>query len=283
MLWRQVHPDQCRDLRRPQLNSQTCSSQGFACGSLACADNCSAFDTDGCTTCGDNNTNGPDFCDGSDLNGQTCMASGFDMGSWRASSTARRYNQSGCGDFCGNGMIDNMEDCDSGMLGGVTCATVPGQTYDAGTLTCNNMSCTFNDLACTDCGDGIKEGAEECDDGNMIDNDLCGNDCKPPVCGDNVMEGNEQCDGGVGGATCNSVNAAFDGGTLSCNNGACTYNTSACTDCGNGAKEAGEVCDGGDLGGQTCMGLDPLLYDGGTLGCNPGCGGFNVSMCNMIP
>jgi hypothetical protein len=46
--------------------------------------------------------------------------------------------------------------------------------------------------------------------------------------------------------------------------------------CGNGVIESGEVCDGADLGGQTCVGLG---FSGGTLACNAGCSAFNTSAC----
>ena len=45
--------------------------------------------------------------------------------------------------------------------------------------------------------------------------------------------------------------------------------------CGNNLKEAGEQCDGTDLGGATCQSLG---YSGGTLSCNPNCT-FNTSNC----
>ena len=45
--------------------------------------------------------------------------------------------------------------------------------------------------------------------------------------------------------------------------------------CGNDIKEAGEQCDGTDLGGQACVNRG---FTGGTLGCNAGCT-FNTSNC----
>ena len=43
----------------------------------------------------------------------------------------------------------------------------------------------------------MRAGVEQCDDGNTVDDDGCGNDCKVPVCGDGVREGSEQCDLGA--------------------------------------------------------------------------------------
>ena len=38
----------------------------------------------------------------------------------------------------------------------------------------------------TTCGDGTKEGLEECDDGNTANNDGCSEQCVEEVCGDAV-------------------------------------------------------------------------------------------------
>ena len=50
--------------------------------------------------------------------------------------------------------------------------------------------------------------------------------------------------------------------------------------CGNNLLEGGEVCDGTDLGGQTCVGLG---FTGGTLACNGTCSAFDTSACTSDP
>jgi BNR repeat-like domain len=45
--------------------------------------------------------------------------------------------------------------------------------------------------------------------------------------------------------------------------------------CGNNAREAGEACDGMDLGGKTCA---SLTFTGGSLACKPNCA-FDTSGC----
>lgn len=45
--------------------------------------------------------------------------------------------------------------------------------------------------------------------------------------------------------------------------------------CGNGLREPGEACDGSELGGETCVGLD---FVGGTLGCTVECE-LDVTQC----
>ena len=46
----------------------------------------------------------------------------------------------------------------------------------------------------TRCGDGVKSGAEVCDDGNADTTDDCTNACQAPACGDGVMSVSEECD-----------------------------------------------------------------------------------------
>lgn len=50
--------------------------------------------------------------------------------------------------------------------------------------------------------------------------------------------------------------------------------------CGNDIKEAGEVCDGIDLGGETCVSQG---FESGTLICAVGCGSFDTSGCSYVP
>jgi cysteine-rich repeat protein len=55
-------------------------------------------------------------------------------------------------------------------------------------------------LQCVVCSDGLTEGSEECDDGNLNDNDDCTNACTDAICGDASLWdqglGSEQCDDG---------------------------------------------------------------------------------------
>ncbi len=50
----------------------------------------------------------------------------------------------------------------------------------------------------------------------------------------------------------------------------------ACTDCGNGILGAGELCDGWNLGCETCVSQG---FGGGTLGCDSTCDAYDVSGC----
>jgi cysteine-rich repeat protein len=91
------------------------------------------------------------------------------------------------------------------------------------------------------CGNGVLDAGEECDDGNDVSTDSC-NQCVATVCGNGIVEGDEECDDG------NPID--FDG----------------CTDCkvavcGDGVREGSEECDdGNDVGFDGCTGcrFDPV-------------------------
>ncbi len=62
-----------------------------------------------------------------------------------------------------------------------------------------------------DCGNGVKESGEECDDGNTVNGDGCSSTCQKeedePDCGNGVKESGEECDDGntVNGDGCSST------------------------------------------------------------------------------
>jgi TQXA domain-containing protein len=112
--------------------------------------------------------------------------------------------------------------------------TEPGEQCDDGNQN-NNDNCTN---ACQNkrCGDGFQQPGEQCDDGNQNQNDACKNNCTLNVCGDQVVNpATEECD---------------DGNTV--NNDGCT---NACTSpiCGDGIVQTGEECDDGNqVNGDAC-------------------------------
>ena len=82
-------------------------------------------------------------------------------------------------DTCGDGAIDDGEECDLGVANS------------------DNGACT-SDCMLAYCGDGFRQlGVEECDDGNGEDTDACTTTCLDAVCGDGfVHDGVEPCDDG---------------------------------------------------------------------------------------
>jgi hypothetical protein len=112
---------------------------------------------------------------------------------------------------CGDGIIDNGEQCDGSDLGSATCQS---EGFVNGTLTCT-ASCTFDLAVCSTCGDGIVSGDEACDGSDF------------------------------GGATCVSLGHAP--GNLACSSDCSTIDTSGCTGGFVPANTSftGTVCDDG--------------------------------------
>ncbi len=141
------------------------------------------------------------------------------------------------------------------------------------------------------CGDGIVEGTERCDDGNIQDNDGCSSTClvepgwtcattwEPticqPLCGDGRLVGSEECDGiAFREHSCSDLDLGE--GTLGCRS--CHYDLAHCSHkplCGNGIVEYGEDCDTDDFGNQTCA---TMGFDSGHLACSMSCQ-FDLSQC----
>ena len=178
------------------------------------------------------------------------------------------------GKTCGNGLLNQGEECDGTKLNNKTCYLLG---YDGGKLSCNT-NCTFNKALCYKCGDGVVNGAEKCD-GGALGNKTCQTEqydggtlkCNPNCtldtsgcykCGDKKMNGQEQCDGSdYGGKTCALL--GYVGGNLGCTGG-CNYDFSNCYKCGDGKKNGTEECDGTDLGGATCVNKS---FHSGTVKC----------------
>ncbi|HEY2946448.1 MAG TPA: prenyltransferase/squalene oxidase repeat-containing protein, partial [Vicinamibacteria bacterium] len=130
-------------------------------------------------------------------------------------------------------------------------------------------ACDGTDLRGATCGGlGLGTGVVSCTATCALDTSGCSG---PPRCGDGVINRPvEACDGGdLGGQSC--LGLGLGPGTLGCSS-SCTFDTSGCTApprCGDGViNQPGEVCDGADLGGKTCVDVGFL---GGTLACHADC------------
>jgi uncharacterized repeat protein (TIGR01451 family) len=105
--------------------------------------------------------------------------------------------------------------------------------------TCSE-ECTLENLPY--CGDGtVNQTSEQCDDGNDDDNDVCANDCTLNTCGDGEVNNGEVCDDG----TNNGVPCVPAYGKT------CSYCSNVCSEieltgpyCGDGVKNGSEQCDG---------------------------------------
>jgi hypothetical protein len=148
-------------------------------------------------------------------------------------------------DPCGNGMIDNGEDCDGVDLGGADCVS---QGFDQGMLACND-DCTFDVSACETieefCGDGIVNLAEQCE-ANML--------------------GNADC-----------LSQGFVFGTLACNAGTCMYDTSGCQNAWFEDFEEGGMPAGWTSGGNLNWSITSADKHAGTWAIRAGAVGHDQS------
>jgi hypothetical protein len=220
---------------------------------------------DGSQTCGNGVIEGNEECDSQDLNQQTCETLGASGGTLTCTVQCT-YDLTGCQDICGNDIKESNEECDGADLGAMTCADLghrPGQ------LACTS-DCTYDVSGCgvpPNCGDGVVDTDEECDDGADGDPcDGCLDDCTTIVnnCGDGFVCGNEQCDDGADGDPCDGclddcttiVNNCGDGfvcGDEQCDDGANGDPCDGCLDdcttivnnCGDGFVCGNEQCDDG--------------------------------------
>jgi len=98
------------------------------------------------------------------------------------------------------------------------------------------------------------------------------------LCGNGAIDSGEVCDGSnLNGATCEML--GFGAGTLLCAANCLSFDMSACgpsLTCGDGVKNGADVCDGDDLGGQSCQ---TQGFSAGDLKCLSNCGGFDTSSC----
>ncbi len=182
---------------------------------------------------------------------------------------------------CGDGTIDDDEDCDDSN-------TADGDGCSA-TCTVEDMFvCDGEPSVCVpDCGDGVIFGDEECDDGDMGNGDGCSSACtiepgwscggEPSLCGtgcgDGTIAGAEGCDDG---------NAeSGDGCSASCqleSGWSCEDEPSICTtECGDEAIIGPEECDDGEaIDGDGCSAqclVETGWYcDGEPSSCETVCG-----------
>jgi cysteine-rich repeat protein len=126
------------------------------------------------------------------------------------------------------------------------------------------------------CGNGVVDGTEQCDDGNLVSSDGCDGNCSLTSCGNGVVTAPEQCDDGnnVAGDGCSPIcgleGACGDGIVSSfeqCDDGnvvsgdGCDSNCKV-TGCGNGIAAGSEQCDAGAANGiDLCCSSSCQLLD----------------------
>ncbi|MFT6627080.1 MAG: cysteine-rich repeat protein [Flavobacteriales bacterium] len=154
--------------------------------------------------------------------------------------------------------------CDSfDVMAEITCAGSTVETCDNGELNEDVADVCRTDCQLPECGDGILDTGEECDDGNDIEDDFCSSICAAPFCGDGIRQGDEACDNGA-----ENSDSAPDACRLDCSVAACgdlvIDSAETCDDgndvdndecrndcvigsCGDGTVDDGEPCDDGNL------------------------------------
>lgn len=231
-------------------------------------------------SCGDGFLDPGEQCDGADLGGADCTAGDYYEGTLgcRADCT---YDFAACTGRCGDNRLDPSEVCEGGELRDQTCETLG---FQSGQLACT-AACAYDTTNCVGvCGDGSKDLNEACDDSNHTVGDGCSPGCTvetgwsctgnpswcTPICGDGLLKGEEPCDGdNLDGATC--LSRGFYGGALACTTNCEAFEESGCEGrCGDGVIQfdEGELCDGTDLNGQTCLALG---MSGDGLVCDAAC------------
>ncbi|HEX6245511.1 MAG TPA: fibro-slime domain-containing protein, partial [Polyangiales bacterium] len=208
-----------------------------------------------------------------DMSVQQAAGEECDQGSNNSPASNPAYNSctTVClnGPRCGDGIIQqSQEPCDNGFnedtyaysadACGPGCTPVPrcgDGTVQAAVEQCDNGTANSDgayDGCRSDCqwgpycGDGVKNGSEECDDpnGNVAytrDGTGCSYECKRnvPSCGDGVRNGSEQCDDG----------AAKNDGSY----GGCKADCTRAPHCGDGVvQQDSEKCDDGPSGSPKC-------------------------------
>lgn len=203
---------------------------------------------------------------------------------------------------CGDGTIDPGENCDDGnQISGDGCTSdccieswdpICYPTYPC---RCGDGILQRADEACDDgnhdagdgcyrckiepprehCPNGVLDEGEECDDGNLVDDDACDNFCyRNPcivliVCGNGVLEAGEACDDGnvSDGDGCAAHCATVEPGWR------CPFPGRPCEPIPDGGIEDGGISMCGDGIVQRELGeiCDDGVNAGGYGGCAPGC------------
>ncbi len=279
--------------------------------------------------CGDGQISPGETCDSGDRNGDYC-ADVMSSDPLRPVPVRICLPGSGCNATCtgpapqcGDGHVDAGESCDGGTqttasavcttgLRGTPCKTnadcgeggVCGGDVDwqacplgqAHRRFCGSSDCRYSAwTSCQpigQCGDGVKDPLEVCDDGNDVNEDGCTNACERNICGDGFFfRGVEECDLGTSRNGLACTNAEYGSTCTSCSL-SCKFQLTQGGYCGDGKKNPGtpEQCDGQDFGPSgvsslTCkqLGFDYLADDLSAIQCTSQCRYGGCVSCGETP
>ena len=151
------------------------------------------------------------------------------------------------------GAIGKLGQSCSGIDGATvgSCTSLPDCVASAATADGQLLSrLTFGGP--TECGNGVVELGEDCDDGNTVDGDACPATCGSGECGNGVREGDEACDDGAGSNEDACLNTCE---VASCGDG---YVQEGVEECDDAAPPEGAVCAACQLAAAAC-GADGLV------------------------
>jgi cysteine-rich repeat protein len=164
---------------------------------------------------------GVEACDGNEVGGATCESQGYGGGVLLCADDCLSFDVSSC-EQCGNGVLEPGEQCEASDLNGETCVS---QGFVGGTLGCTS-SCTLDTSSCVACGNGVADFGEDCDGADLD------------------------------GETCATLLGADYGGTLACNQMACSFDTaSCCVNLSGPCTSDSECCSGvcGNMMADVCV------------------------------
>ncbi len=218
-------------------------------------------DPEKCTSCPDGVKNGSEECDTNQFGDATCESEGFEGGSLRCTYNCEIDTTFCC--KCGNNEKEDAcgEICDGSDLDGMTCSD---RGYDGGALACAIGCGSFDYSGCYRCGD------DRCDV-PYENHENCPEDCRCSY--------GEWVDLGCGINGCSPLQRSYKRsapGQPGCEDLFRCESDDSCIECGNNEKETGEVCDGSDLDGESCLSLG---FEGGTLACAADCLSFDETGC----
>ena len=211
------------------LGSQSCLTQGFGIGTLACNSSCDGFVTTGCaplSICGNHVAEGSEVCDDHDLRLQTCHGLGLGDGTLACDATCTAFVTSGCGvgPGCGNDTADEGEVCDGvdlrletcfglGFVRGDLACSAGCQAYDTSACICDQDAqcaaigvcnsdtshCTSDQEICDDTFDNDGDTLVDCDDLDCVHAPACLPACPTQDLGSDTGDGLISADTGSGG------------------------------------------------------------------------------------